>query len=236
MRNSLVFAGMATAVVAVAACDILTPYEEVCAGVGYDAVQVDIRDVHGNPQAFGAVVTLIDGSYVERDSSIYDALSVRGAQERGGRTYDIVVSKPHYLDKRINKVKAPGGGCVHANDHATVTVPVVLTLATDAPAVRSLNVLPRRKIIDRGPYGGTATFVPYLDVNPGISKSVIWRVGGDTASASFDPATATFQYRCLPTSGLIIVTALSSVDSTVIGRSELAVQGHPAAPTDPPCS
>lgn len=237
MRSLMATTGIAVIGVIASSCDhFWSPAEVVCAGVGYDAVRVEIRDTQGNPQALNAVVTLTDGAYVERDSSIYDPLSVRGAQERGGRTYDIVVSKPHYIDARVNRVKAPGGGCVQSGDNATITVPVVLTLANGVPAVRAVRLLPPRILIDRPPYNGTAAFTPYLDINQGLSRSVTWRVTGDTASVSFDPLTGKFQYRCLAKSGNITVTALSVADSTVIGTAVVAIQGHPATPTDPPCS
>lgn len=231
MRKSIVLLTVALSCLTVASCN-LNPFGMACSGVGYDAVRVAISDAQGNPQALGAVVMIYDGTYSERDSAIYEPLYVRGAQDRGGHTYDIHVSKPHYQDVWVRGAKAPGGGC----ETGTVTVPVVLSLTPSAPPVRSVRLLPPRILIDRQPNRGIASFTPYVDANVGLSRNVIWRMAGDTASVNFDAATGTFTYRCLPKSGLVTVTALSVADSTVIGRAEVAVQGHPGNATDPPCS
>lgn len=208
-----------------------------CAGVGYSAVHVAIRDQQGNPQALDALVTLYDESYREQDSSRADPLTVFAAEERGGRTYDIQVSKRYYNDTWVRDVHAPGGGCVtslEANS-VTITVPVVLSIAPGAPAVRSIHLLPPHILLDRSPYPGTVTFAPYVDANIGVSRALYWRISGDTGSVSFDPVTGTLQYRCRATSGNLTVTARSTVDSTVVGLADVAVQGHPASPSDPPC-
>ncbi|MEP6833693.1 MAG: hypothetical protein ABJB74_09870 [Gemmatimonas sp.] len=235
-KSSALVMALVVSIVALYGCD-LSNLAFACAGVGYDAVRVSIRDLQGNPQALNAVVTLTDGSYREQDSSVYDPLNVNGAQERGGRTYDVLVSKPHYRDVLVRKVKAPGGGCVtgHEKDPVTITVPVVLSLLDGAPAVRSVRLLPPHILIDRL-RPDAVSFTPYVDVNVGLSRAVLWRIEGDTASVSFDASAGTFRYRCLPKSGYITVTALSVADSTVVGRANLAVQGHPPAVSDPPCS
>ena len=217
-------------------CDWVLPTG--CAGVGYSAVRVTIRDQQGNPQALDALVTLYDGTYREQDSSRYDALSVYAANERGGRMYDIQVSKRYYNDSWVRGVRAPGGGCVtgHESKPVTITVPVVLVLELDAPTVRSVHLLPPHVLLDRPPYVGTVTFEPFVDANSGVSRAVRWRITGDTGSVSFDPITGTLRYRCLATSGYITVTAQSQVDSTVVGLADVAVQGHPASQSDPACS
>ena len=209
-----------------------------CSGVGYWALQVEIRDAQGYPQALGATVTLYDGTYREQDSAIYDPLIVNTADERGGRRYDIQVSKPNYADAWVRGVDTPGGGCVtgHEKTPVTRTVPVVLTLAAGAPEVRSVRLLPPRMLLDRSPNPSVGTFTPYVDVNAGTSRAIRWRLSGDTGSVIFDHATGTFQYRCLAQSGYLTVSAISVVDSSVVGTAQLAVQGHPAAPGDPPCA
>jgi hypothetical protein len=134
-------------------------------------------------------------------------------------------------------VETRGGGCVtgHEKTPVTRTVPVVLTLAPGAPEVRSVRLLPPRILLDRAPYPSVAVFTPYVDANAGTSRAIRWRLSGDTGSVIFDHATGTFQYRCLATSGYLTVSAISVADSSVVGTAQLAVQGHPAAPTDPPC-
>lgn len=235
MKKRIVLFCAAITALAVAACDGF-PLNVGCAGVGYYAVQVAIRDVQGNPQALNASITLYDGTFTERDSSIYDPLTILGASERGGRTYDILVSKPYYQDVWVRGVKAPGGGCVTGNEKASITVPVVLQLASNAPPVRTVRLLPPRIVLDRPPYRDTATFRTYVDANAGLSRAVFWRITGDTGSVTFDATTGKFNYRCLARSGLIIVSALSVADSTVVGKAELAVQGHTGSGSDLPCS
>ncbi len=197
--------------------------------VGFDAVRVTVQDAQGNPIALGATVTLFDGTWSEVDSSIYDPLAIHGAQDRNGRTYDIKVAKPHYNDTWVRGVRVSGGGC------SSVTVPVVLSVASGAPAVRALRLLPPRLLLDRAPYNSAGTFTPYLDADVNVSRDVYWRIAGDTASVDFDPVTGTLRYRCRARSGYLTVTALSVADSSVVGHAELAVQGHPAAANDPPC-
>ncbi len=118
MNKLLAFAIVAASCAALISCDDVL--RSGCSGVGYNAVRVSILDGQGKPQALGAVVTLYDGTYQERDSSIFDAYSVNGAQERGGRTYDIQVSKTYYQDVWVRGVKAPGGGCVTGQESNSV--------------------------------------------------------------------------------------------------------------------
>jgi len=163
---------------------------------------------------------------------------VYAAEERGGRTYDIHVTKPYYTDVWVRGVKAPGGGCVtgHESSPTTITVPVQLTVVAGAPRVRSVYLLPQRMLLDRAPYRTSWAFTPIVDSNTGVSRAVSWRLAGDTASVTFDLATGTLTYRCLPTSGYLTLTARSLIDSTVTGSAAISVQGHPAAGNDLPCS
>ncbi|MCC6241847.1 MAG: hypothetical protein IT353_03355 [Gemmatimonadaceae bacterium] len=208
-----------------------------CAGVGYHALRVDVRDATGAPQALGATVTIYDGAYEARSQSIYDTLAIYAASERGGREYDIQVSKPHYQDTWVRGVATRGGGCVTGHEVPPVTrvVPVVLSLVSSAPPVRSIHLLPPRILLDRGPTREVGTFTAHIDTDVGVSRDLRWRIAGDTASVVFDDRTGTVRYRCLSRSGYLTVTAISVVDSSVVGRAEVAVQGHPAAPNDPPC-
>lgn len=231
-------AAAALAIVAVvllpAACEFPTAFG--CAGVGYYAVTVTVRDQLGRPQALGATVMLQDGTYQETHTA-EDSLSVYGADDRGGKTYDIHVTKPYYNDVWVRGVRAPGGGCVtgHESEPTNIKVPIVLSLVSNAPPVRSIVLLPMyTPILDRGrsPFAFTAV----VDANPGVSQAIVWSVAGDTASAGFDPATGVLTYRCLPKSGNLTVTAAAAANPSVTATGTVAVQGHPASTTDPPCS
>ena len=171
-----------SAAAALASCE--WPFVTGCSGVGYWALRVAIRDAQGNPLALGATVTLYDGAYREQDSARYDPLIVYAAQERGGRRYDIQVAKRYYADAWVRGVEAPGGGCVTGREKTPVTrtVPVVLTLAPNAPVVRSIHLLPPRILLDRAPSPSVGTFTPYVDVNVGVSRVIQWRIAGDTSA------------------------------------------------------
>jgi hypothetical protein len=205
-----------------------------CAGISYSAVTVPIRDTFSRPQALGATVILHDGSYQESDTSIVDSLTVRAAEDRGGRTYDIHVTKPYYNDVWVRGVRAPGGGCVQSAP-TPATVPVVMSLAPNAPTVRSIHLIPVHILLDRPPYRSAFAFTPVVDASPGTSQAVTWRLAGDTASVTFDPASGALTYRCLPKSGYLTIMAASVANPSVTANGDIAVQGHPAATSDPPC-
>ena len=208
-----------------------------CAGVGYFPLYVSVRDEAGVPSALGAIVTLYDGTYVEKDSASRDALQVVAADSRGGRTYDIQVTKPFYRDVWVPRVQVPGGGCVSAGDvPIPITVPVTLKLAPGAPRVRSLHLLPPRALLDRAPYITALTFTQYLDADVGVSHAVLFSIVGDTGSVGFNSVTGALSYRCLEKSGYLTLTARSAADTTVFATAAIAVQGHPAVPGDAPCT
>jgi hypothetical protein len=220
-----------------AACGGL-PFEGDCAGVGYYAVTVTIRDQLGHAQALGATVNLQDGNYVETHLPKDDSLTVYGADDRGGKTYDIQVTKPFYNEVWVRGVRAPGGGCVtgHGSSPTNIVVPIVLSLAPNAPPARSIHLLPAYSpILDRGRQT-TLTFTTVIDADPGVSRAVKWSMTGDTASFGLDPAAGLLTYRCLATSGRVTVTATLLANPSVSGSADLAAQGHPAGAGDPPCS
>lgn len=229
-------AGLAIGIVVLAtACDVSSIFGSDCADVGYAAVTVTVRDQLGHGQALGATVTLQDGSYTETHSD-QDTLLVYGAMERGGRTYDIHVTKPFYNEVWVRGVRAPRGGCGQPISARTIAVPVVLSLAPNVPPLRSIFLMPNYSpILDRGP-SSTFTFATIIDASPGASRAVLWSVTGDTASASFDPATGTLTYRCRPSSGSLDVTATLAALPSLTATQTVRVQGHPVGTGDPPCS
>jgi hypothetical protein len=226
---------LALASVAVVSCN----WEDVsCAGVGYYALQLDIRNAQGESIVLGTTATLHDGAYREQVTSVHNPNFIYAASGRGGPTYDILVTRPYYADTWVRGVKTKGGDCVSSGDIESVMrkVTVVLPLAPGAPPVRALHLFPPHLLLDRPPHVSTATFTPYLDAAPGASRTLRWRITGDTASVQLDPVTGVLQYRCLPRSGYLTITAIAEADTTVKATADVAVQGHPAAVGDPPCS
>ena len=165
---------------------------------------------------------------------MYDPAVVRAADSRGGRTYDVTVSRRWYTDVTVRGVRAPGGGCV---SRAPVPALVAVTLhpQAGAPAIRAVALRPSSILMDRGRTESYA-FLPYVDANVGVSHAVAWSIRGDTASVSFDAATGTLHYKCRATSGKVLIVARSLVDPNLADSAEVAVQGHPASSTDPPCA
>jgi hypothetical protein len=209
----------------------------VCAGVGYYALDVTVVDQYGQARALGARITLTDGGYTETDST-QDTLHVFAAEERGGRTYDIRVSKPYYTDAVIRGVKTRGGGCVtgHENPPVQLTVPVTLMLAPGAPILRAIRILPAGSpLLDRPPYSSSLVPIAKFDADPGVSRAVAWSIAGDTSSFRFDSASGRVTYLCAPKSNSATVTVRAVADPTVFDTMVVRFQGHPATTTDPPC-
>lgn len=204
-----------------------------CGLVAYGpAFDVTIRDQMGNAQALGAVVTFSWDSNRFLDSTRTDSLNVLGGGP--GITYDITVTKRYYGDALVRGIYTPDLGC--GNPGPGLTVPVALALVVGAPPVRSLYLLPPQVLLDRSPSSrSTQVFAPIVDASAGVSRKVRWSIAGDTGSVAFDATTGMLSYRCLAKSGYLTVTAASVADSTVIGTASVAVQGHPAASSDPPC-
>jgi len=235
VRRAYLSAAIAGSIIAVgvAACRGIG-VDEVCAGVGYYPLQVRITNDQGEGLAFGSIVTLTDGSYLEIDSSRYDPAVVWAADSRGGRTYDVTVSRRWYNDVTVRGVRVPGGGCVtRAPDPALVNV--TLRVQAGAPEIRAVAVRPPSILLDRARTEAYA-FVPYVDADAGVSRSVAWSIHGDTASVSFDAPTGTLHYKCRAISGKLVIVARSLVDAKIADSATVAVQGHPASSTDPPCA
>ncbi len=218
----------------VSACGVITGTG--CAGVGYYALRMTVRDQTGRAAAIGSTVTVTDGSYRETANPV-DSVQLFAASDRANHTYDVRVTKPYYLDAVATGVRTRAPDCVtgHERDPVTTTVPLVLRLAPNAPPVRSVHLAPDRILIDRIAGRQVASFAPVVDADASVSQAVTWSVSGDTASIEWNAATGIATYRCRATSGSVTVTARSVVDSTRSATAIVAVQGHPAAPNDPPC-
>lgn len=207
-----------------------------CTTEGYVALKLDIRDTQGNSLAVGSLVDLIDGS--EQEHLIADADPSWISGGKLGRTYDVMVSRRYYYDTWVRGVKTNNVSCGKRADAASVTRKMTITLPLDegAPPVRGLYLFPLGLLLDRAPQQSTGSFTPYLDVAPGVSRGVLWRIAGDTASVSLNPATGVLQYRCRAQSGIVTLTATAAADTSVHTEVTVRTQGHPAAVGDPPCS
>lgn len=226
-----VAASLAALMLTLGACEDIT---YGCKTVGYTPLIVEVRDSAGRAQALGATLMLEDGLYKEKDTSGDDTLSIRGADSRGGNRYDLRVSKPQYEDVVMAGYYVPGTACYN-RIKPPVILPIVLALKADAPAVRSVYVVPSDFLLDRHPTQATVSLVGRVDANAGLPRGVIWRLTGDTASVDFDPATGIARFRCQVKTGYLTVMAMAMADTTVVGTATLRVQGHPGSSTDPVC-
>lgn len=237
-RTVAIVAAAATIAACLAACSAGDfTRNTVCAGVGYVALDVVITDQYGRGQALGATVTLTDGDYSETDS-VADTLHITGAMDRGGRTYDIRVSKPYYNDVVVRGVKTRGGGCVtgHEDPPVTSTVPVTLALVPGAPPLRAIRILPPRPVLlDRPPHSSAFTPSVTFDADPGVSRGVVWSIAGDTSFVGFDKPSGTVIYHCSPKHAIVTLTARAVANPAIRDFIVVRTQGHPATETDPPC-
>lgn len=212
--------------------------DRVCAGVGSYGMGVEVRDQLGRAAAFGSRVTfsdLNDGTS-EVVSESGDSLRLYGLEDRAGagHTFDVKVEHPYYATSTVKGVATPRVGCVTRD--VSVLVTTTLSLQAGAPPVRYMKLLPTYALLDRPPIPPSVTFRPWIDANPGVSQAVTWTITGDTASVTFDQSLGVVTYRCKPASGYLYIRAQSVMNPAVFDSARIAVQGHPAATGDPPCS
>jgi len=237
MQRVRVLALVVAAIGAASGCD----QGNVCDLVDYELpppVNVVIRDQAGTPAALGSVVTFGGGGRQLRDSTLSDTLTISGGAYN--TVYGILVTRPFYASATFDSVSlhATYDDCHKPKTFdLPVTLSVTLTLLPNAPRVRSFYLVSnmRSTTLDRG--GQDSLKVePWLDADASVSRAVTWRLSGDTASLSFNLATGVASFRCRPTSGLVHVTARATADTSITASLSLYVQGHPANPTDLPCS
>lgn len=224
------------------ACSILEPNRDyACPAVAYDyppPVNVAIRDEAGAATALGADVIFAAGSWITVDSTLSDTLVVSGG------TYNtktgVLVSKKYYIPEQYDTVVRGTFTSCGKPEHLDppVTLNVTLKLIPGAPPVRALylRAVGGLDVLDRVPGRDSIIMKPWLDADENVPHAVSWRVTGDTASIFFNPATGVASYRCRSTSGIVNVTAVSVMDTTVRASITLRVQEHPASSGDPPCS
>jgi hypothetical protein len=219
------------------ACQLPFPGEEACAGVGSNAITVDVRDQNGRAAAYGSRVTFtdVDDGFTEILSETFDSLRFYGLGDKAGdgRTFDVKVERPYYASSVTRNVKTVKVRCV--TSPIAVTVQTTIQLQAGAPSVRLVNIVQDRVLLDRPPYSSSVTFRTYVDANPEASQAVTWSITGDTASVFFDAVNGRVDYRCRPTSGYLTIRARSAVNPALSDTALIAVQGHPAASNDPPC-
>ncbi len=223
------------ATIALAACgDLFAPNTVCTLQASPPPINVTIRDQAGNAEALGSVASFSNGTIQVDARSSFDSLVISGGTY--SQTYDISVRKPFYQDLVLHNVRSGDGDrCGHPLG-PVLTVQAALSLAAGAPPFRSLFLLPDRITLDRGRPGNNYSFTTVIDASPGVSRALRWRFTGDTASVGLDSVSGVLTYRCLKTSGYGTLTATSVVDSSVAASVAIAVQGHPAATSDPPCS
>ncbi|MES2179961.1 MAG: hypothetical protein V4550_19020 [Gemmatimonadota bacterium] len=239
MRETVIAVVLTIGALGATACGI-TGSDGDCILVGYMPLNVTIRNAAGRGLALGATVFAIDGPRRVAYREAYDTLTISPIDLTGGPRYDVLVSKPYYNDTLVSGVQTFNGACgrTEAQGYHVVQLPITLSLAPNAPPVRSLFLLGGNLILDRSSSGINTPRVirPFLDADPGFPQGVVWRITGDTASVNFDYSAGTITYRCRPTTGFLKVVARATADTSVFGSIDVAVQGHPVGQNDPPCS
>ncbi len=226
------------------ACALLDPKKAdvACPAVAYlepPPINVAIRDQAGAGAALGAVVTFGGGGRQLRDSTLSDTLTISGGTYE--TIYGVLVSKQYYTSATFDSAYVPGtvsGLCGEdRNFGPPITLNATLTLLPGSPPVRALylRAVTGLTILDRGGRD-SLNLAPWLDANADVSHAIIWRLSGDTASVSFNPATGEASFRCRSTLGIVNVVAMAAADTTITASMTLRVQEHPASSTDPPCS
>ncbi len=87
-----------------------------CTEIAVPGIQVDVRDsITGLPATDGALGIARDGAYVDTLEALptmgpLPSPTMLGAWQREG-TYDVTISKPHYLTWTATGVQVTGGAC-----------------------------------------------------------------------------------------------------------------------------
>jgi len=190
-----------------------------CAGVGFPGVTVEVRDLAGRPIAGDAVATVRDGRYVSTVIGT-GSLSIGLADNRAG-TYDVMVSKLFYGATTVSGVVVPGGPCGATQ---TVFVPVRLALSANAPAIRSVTVIPSGAGL--GWAGLTLQYSTIVDAAAGADTTIRWTLS-DSAAATIT-ASGLLTSKCVAASRDLNVTATSRLDPTKHGSGRLTITVDPA--------
>jgi hypothetical protein len=204
----------------------------VIGDIGYTPLFAYVVDRSGTPIVLATTVKVIDGPYTEIDLTSANVPWIPAAGNRGGHTYDVLVTKPFYEPVWVRGVYAPSpvfGACIGDNVPAwtPTAITVTLDLVPNAPPVRSLRLLPNLVALDSVAIYRKWQLAPSFDADATVSRDVTWRAEGDTDLVRLDQ-TGTVSYRtCTPNGGRVKIIATSVADSTVRGTATAVLQGHP---------
>jgi hypothetical protein len=203
-RGLLAFA-VPAALLAAAACN--NPLEDnlnACARPLIPAVNVQVRDAAGRPNATGAtVVARPRGGTASEAKGYGDSLNIAAGEEEG--TYDVEVTKPYHTSVTVRGVRPKQDGC---GIQEPADVPVTLTLLPGAPPVRQVVTPPYAHAFGWG--GLTAQLTAFVEAAPGVSQAVTW-VSRDPGVARITPE-GLLTSRCRTAAGNTWVVASSAVD------------------------
>ncbi|HEX2077523.1 MAG TPA: hypothetical protein VHG08_07430 [Longimicrobium sp.] len=210
------------ALLAAAACN--NPLEDninACARPLIMAVNVQVRDAAGRPNAIGATVVARPRSgEADARKGYGDSLTIAAGEESG--TYDVEVTKPYHTSALVRGVTPKQDRC---GVQEPAVVPVTLTLLPGAPPVRQVVTPPHGYGFGWG--GLTAQLTAFVEAAPGVSQAVTW-VSRDTTVARITPE-GLLTSRCRTSALGTWVVASSAVDPT---RSD-SVSVWVYADTDP---
>lgn len=210
------------ALLAAAACN--TPLESnlnVCARPLIPAVNVQVRDAAGRPNAIGATVVARPRAGTASVQKGYgDSLNIPAGEEGG--TYDVEVTKPYHTSALVRGVRPKQDEC---GVQEPAVVPVTLTLLPGAPPVRQVVAPPHGYGFGWG--GLTTQLTAFVEAAPGVSQAVTW-ASRDTSVARVTPE-GLLTSRCRTSALNTWVVASSTADAT---RSD-SVSVWVYADTDP---
>jgi hypothetical protein len=183
------------------------------------SIDLLVRDANGRGEAFGTKATVYRGSDSVVTTGI-DTLHLRAGYTDAG-SFKVRVSRPFYQDVVLPSVAVLPGQC----NVLVTTVPVTLSLAPGAPAIRALAIFGTDFLYTPGVQ---LQLVARLDADPGIPTTVNWRVA-DTVLARID-ANGLLTAKCTLVGGADSVTAISTADTTVRAKAIFGVAKQTACP------
>jgi hypothetical protein len=183
------------------------------------AMVLVVRDVNGGAQAYGDTAI----TYAGPDSSISvgtDSLRMYAGFQSPG-TYSVRVKRKFYQDAVVSNIHVASDAC---GGPVSITVPVTLTLAPGAPALRSLA------IIGSTFFGGPLKqnqLAAQFDADASVPHWTIWRLS-DTTAARIDMNGLMTSKCLLKARAADTVFAISAVDTTIRARLPFTVASVPS--------
>lgn len=189
-----------------------------CARPSFPGLIVEVRDHLGRPAALGTKLYVSDGEFTDSAVGQSNALTIEIADNRAG-LYDMRIIRPWYRETTIRSVRVPGDRCGAIEP---VDVPVTLSLAAGAPAVRNVVVLPPRAEFDTE--GVEITYHAHVDADPGESLAVSWSSSDTSVAAVSETGVAVSRCSTLWTE--VVITATSLADTTKYGVGYMTVHAN----------